>query len=70
MHGVREGGDPADVAAAIVKASMDPATPLHVTMPSEFEEAVNPGGTGSFDETAASQVAMLEGTVGPRPEHS
>lgn len=70
VRGVREGGDPVDVAEAIVKASIDPSTPLHVTLPAGFEDEVHPGGSGSFDETAASQIAMLEGVVGPRPERS
>jgi len=70
VRGVREGDDPTDVAAAIVKAAIDPTMPLHVTMPAELEEMANPGGTGSYDETAAFQIAMLEETVGPRPERS
>ena len=69
-HGVREGGDPTDVAAAIVKASMDPTTHLHVTVPAELEEMVNPGGTGSFEAIASFEIAMLEGTAGPRPTRS
>lgn len=68
-QGVREGGDPADVAAAIVNASMDPATPLHVTMPADLEAMANPGGV-SFEDLVAVEVAMLEGAVGPRPKRS
>ena len=68
VKGVRDGGDPADVAAAIVRASMDPSTPFHVIIPAENEELANL--TMSFEETVAFQMAMLEGTVGPRPKRA
>ena len=69
VRGVRGGGDPAEVAAAIVRSSLDPATPLHVTMLSELEETLHLS-AGDFEQTAVSQIEMLEASVGPRPKRS
>jgi NAD(P)-dependent dehydrogenase (short-subunit alcohol dehydrogenase family) len=66
--GVNDGGDPADVATAIVRASADPSTPLHVTVPAELEDMADPRPTVSFEETATSQIELLEAVVGPRPK--
>ena len=65
--GVKDGGDPTDVAAAIVSAATNPATPLHVTVPTELEEMANPRPAVPFEVTAAQQIELLEAVIGPRP---
>jgi NAD(P)-dependent dehydrogenase (short-subunit alcohol dehydrogenase family) len=65
--GVRNGEDPSDVADAIVEASTDPTTPLHLTVPRFLESTIPARAGATFEETAASQISNLEATVGPRP---
>jgi NAD(P)-dependent dehydrogenase (short-subunit alcohol dehydrogenase family) len=64
---VAAGGDPADVAAAIVEAATDPSTPLHVTVPRALEATIPARITAPFEEMVAAQLAGLESTAGPRP---
>ena len=65
--GVRAGGDPRDVADAIVAAAEDPATPLHVVLPLGAEEFVLQQSAIPFEATLESRLAGYEALAGPRP---
>ena len=66
-NGVAGGGDPADVAAAIVAAASDPATPLHVLVPDEMKELVAVAGAVEFEQWLPGEIASFEAAAGPRP---
>lgn len=67
--GTQNGGDPNEVAVAIIAAATDPATPLHLAVPA-FRVGVIPAGAPSFEETVARQIATLEAVSGPRPSRN
>jgi len=65
--GLRDGGDPADVAAAIVAAANDPSTPLHVPMPPGLAEVIAADRSTPFEEALPGRLAAWEAICGPRP---
>jgi len=65
--GVSEGGDPSEVASAIVNAVADPMTPLHIVLPIGSAALIAAGQAGSFEQTLAARLTGLEGLAGPRP---
>jgi NAD(P)-dependent dehydrogenase (short-subunit alcohol dehydrogenase family) len=68
-NGAGEGGDPSEVASAIVKAVADPKTPLHVVLPPSIDALILAGQAGSFEQTHAARMASFEDLAGPRPTH-
>lgn len=66
--GALAGGDPREVANAIVGAADDPATPLHVVLPLGAEEWVLGMSALPFETTLANRIEGYESSAGPRPE--
>lgn len=67
-RGTLAGGDPLDVANAIVEAADDPATPLHVVLPLGAEEWVLAQSALPFEATLSNRIEGYESGAGPRPE--
>jgi NAD(P)-dependent dehydrogenase (short-subunit alcohol dehydrogenase family) len=67
VKGVSGGGNPSEVASAIVNAVADPTTPLHVVLPLGSNARILAGQAGSFEQTLSARLDGLEGLAGPRP---
>lgn len=67
VKGVSEGGDPSEVASAIVNAVEDPTTPLHVVLPLASSALILAGQAGSFEQTLSARLGGLEALAGARP---
>jgi NAD(P)-dependent dehydrogenase (short-subunit alcohol dehydrogenase family) len=67
VNGVSGGGDPSEVASAIVSAVADPTTPLHVVLPRGSNALIVAGQSGSFEQTLSARLHGIEALAGPRP---
>lgn len=62
------GGDPVEVADAIVRAAYDPTMPFHNLVGEGVEEEVDSARrTGSFEAWLPGNIAGIESVAGPRP---
>ncbi len=62
------GGDPAVVAAAIVRAAHDPTTALHTLVGDDAAAYVNVAArVGSYEGWVAAASEIIESVAGPRP---
>jgi NAD(P)-dependent dehydrogenase (short-subunit alcohol dehydrogenase family) len=67
-NGRANGGDPARVAEAIVRAADDPATPLHTLVGDDAQAYVDVATrAGSHEGWVAAATGILESVAGPRP---
>jgi NAD(P)-dependent dehydrogenase (short-subunit alcohol dehydrogenase family) len=65
------GGDPTDVAEAVVKAATDPATPLHVLVGADAEMFVDlVAQAGTVENWLPIATTIVESVAGPRPVKS
>ena len=67
-NGEANGGDPAVVAEAIVRAAHDPATPLHTLVGDDAAAYVDLAArAGSYEGWVAVATEIVESVAGPRP---
>jgi NAD(P)-dependent dehydrogenase (short-subunit alcohol dehydrogenase family) len=67
-QGERRGGDPALVAAAVVRAAEDPSTPLHTLVGDDAKAFVDLAAqVGSYEGWVAAATDVVASAAGPRP---